>query len=132
MAKWICKSLQKQDQKILDLKRFFFQYMHSTKKTIDEDEPLMLKSIYDRINHSTHVGVCNLISSLFRFNLNYYNQDVPKMVDAFEATYNLILEKKMKRSNLKDHFLMHFLLLQIKILQPELKLNYQSGKVAQT
>ena len=93
LAKWIRKSLNDSDQKTLDLKKKHFQYKHATKKTIEEDGPLMLKLIYDRINPSTRVGVRNLISSLFKFNLNDYDQDVPKMADAFETAYNWILKK---------------------------------------
>ena len=94
MASWIRASLKKPDQKLLDLKKRLFQYKHLTKKTIEEDGPLMLKLVYDRINPSTRVGVRNLISKLFKFNLKDYDQDVPKMADEFEATYNLILEKE--------------------------------------
>ena len=54
----------------------------------------MLKIIYNWINPSTRVGVRNSISKLFKFDLKDYNQDVPKMADKFEATYNLILEKE--------------------------------------
>ena len=54
----------------------------------------MLKIIYDWINPSTRVGVCNLISKLFKFDLKDYNQDVMKMTDDFKATYNLILERE--------------------------------------
>ena len=93
MAKWIRNSLTKDDQKILDLKKRVFQYKHDVKKTIEEDGPLMLKLIYDRINPSTRVGVRNLISALFRFNLGSYDQNVPKMADAFKRTYNQIVAK---------------------------------------
>ena len=93
MAKWIRNPLTKDDQKILDLKKKVFQYKHEVKKTIEEDGPLMLKLIYDRINPSTRVGICNLISALFRFNLGSYDQNVPKMADAFERTYNQIISK---------------------------------------
>ena len=94
MAKWIRKSVKKPDQKTLDLSKKLFQYKHSVRKTIEEDGPLMLKILYDRINPSTRVGVRNLITNLFKFNLKDYNQDVPKMADKFEETYNLILEKE--------------------------------------
>ena len=96
MAKWIRKSLKSQVMKILDLKKKLFQYKPATKKTIAEDGPLMPKIIYNRINPPTCIDVCNLISSLFQFNLKNYNQNVPKMADAFEATYNLILENEDK------------------------------------
>ena len=94
MAKWLRKSLLKSDQRLLDLSKKSFQYTHSVKKTIEEDGPLMLKIIYDRINPSTRVGVRNLISKLFKYNLADFNQDVPKMSDSFEETYNQILDKK--------------------------------------
>ena len=94
MAKWVRKSLLKSDQRLLDLSKKTFQYTHAVKKTIEEDGPLMLKIIYDRINPSTRVGVRNLISKLFKFNLADFNQDVPKMSDSFEETYNQILDKK--------------------------------------
>ena len=54
----------------------------------------MLEIIYDRINPLTCVGVRNFTSNIFKFDLKDYNQEVPKMVDAFEETYNLILEKE--------------------------------------
>ena len=53
MASWICASLKKPYQKLLDLKKRLFQYKHSVKKTIEEDGPLMLKLIYNRVNPST-------------------------------------------------------------------------------
>ena len=104
MVSWIWASLKKTDQKLLDLKKRLFQYKHSVKKTIEEDGPLMLKLIYDRINPSTRVGVRNLISKLFKFDLKDYNHDVPKMANNFKATYNLILEREDETIKLEAPF----------------------------
>ena len=129
MASWICASLKKPDQNLLDPKKRLFQYKQSVKKTIEEDGPLVLKIIYDRINPSTRVSVRNLISKIFQFNLKDYNQDVLKMADEFEATYNLILDKEDETVIPEAPFFDALLTSLMKISTLVSKLNLPNGKV---
>ena len=73
--------------------------MHTSNGCIKEDGPIMLKIIYDCINPSTRVGVWNLTNKLDSMNLVDCDQIVPDMVDTYENTYNLILEKQESHSN---------------------------------
>lgn len=99
MSKFIRNSLKKSARRILDLNKKKFQFKHVADGRIEEDGPMMLKLIYDRINPSTRVGVRNLTNKLDQMNLEDYNQSVPEMIDAYENTYNLIIEKEGTYSN---------------------------------
>ena len=66
---------------------------------IEEDGPLMMKLTYDTINPSTRVRIRNLSNKLDQMNLEDFNQEVPKMINSYERTYNMIIEKEGTYSN---------------------------------
>ena len=57
MGKFIRNSLKKSARKVIDLSKIKFQFKHTSNGRIEEDGPIMLKVIYNRINPSTRVGV---------------------------------------------------------------------------
>ena len=60
---------------------------------------MILKFIYDTINPLTHDGIRNLTNKLDQMNLEDYAQEVPKMINAYKRTYNMIIKKEGIYSN---------------------------------
>ena len=99
IAKFIRNFLKKLAQRILDLDKRKFQFKHASDRRIEEYRPMMLKLIYNMINPSTCFGIINLVNKLDWMNLEDFDQDVPKMINTYERTYNMIIEKEGAYSN---------------------------------
>ena len=109
MGRWIMHSFDKASLKTLDLSKRKFQYKNSTKQTIEEDGPIMVNIIFDRVNTSTRVWMGNLVADLSKFTLNNYDQNIATMSDAFDQTYKDILLKVGVLSNLESIYFSTFM-----------------------
>ena len=99
MARFIRNSLLEPVKRKLDQSRRNFQFKNFDSRIIEEDGPIMLKIIYDRINPSTRVGVNLLKTKLDTMKVSDFCKKVPDMIDAFDGTYNEILSKQGQYKN---------------------------------
>ena len=89
ISAWIRNSMTESANYRLDCDKAKFQFSYSN-NSIEEHGPLMLKTIFDRVNPTTKIGVERLEEKIRSIRLSDHNQDVSLMLDAIQELHDEI------------------------------------------
>lgn len=92
IAKAIENTMKPASFKTLELRKSAYQWYDQARGEMVNDGPTMLHLILSSINPSTKVGNSTLKLSLSSARLSQYNNELDKMLDAMQATYDRIIE----------------------------------------